>query len=190
MGMLRLFAAVPLPADLTAKLSAPLALARAQAPGIKWIDPAGMHITLKFFGDTPEERVGRLIQLLAEAASGVAPFEITVKGIGAFPAASRPRVVWAGVAGGSRELSTLAARVHIATEEEGFGEPGGAGFLPHITIGRVRRDVRDAAIPPAFATESEREWGKAAVSVIILYSSLLKPAGPVYRQLAQAPLRP
>jgi 2'-5' RNA ligase len=190
MGMLRLFAAVPMSTEVTKNLSAPIALCRAQAQGIKWVEPAGMHITLRFFGDTPEERVSQLARVLVEAVEGIAPFEITAKGIGAFPSPSRPRVVWAGIGCGSDELCALAARVKAATEGAGFGEPDGARFSPHVTLGRVRRDANDVTIPPALFTERERVWGTVAVGSVVLYSSTLRPAGPVYRQVALAPLRP
>lgn len=192
MGMLRLFAAVPLSVEVVRNLRAVLPLARAQAPGIKWVDPDNTHITVKFFGDTPEERVPHLERLLAEAAAELAQFDIAVKGIGAFPSASRPRVVWAGIAQGRDELCRLAELVHAATAGAGFGGPDDGGrFSPHVTLGRVRRDVvGEVAIPPTLAAEGGREWGSVMVGSVALYSSLLRPVGPVYRQLAQAPLRP
>ena len=190
MGMLRVFAAVPLSVEVKRSLAAPLAQARLQAPDVKWVDISNAHITVKFFGDTAEERIGRLAQALQDVTSEFRSFSVSVCGIGAFPSLDRPRVVWAGVREGRDELCRLAHAVHVATSEAGFAPEAGQPFSPHVTLGRFRGREPGAAVPRVLKDSATRCRGTLGVNQVTLYSSTLRPTGPVYRVLSQATLKP
>lgn len=111
------------------------------------IDPAlrppttgDYHLTVQFLGNTREEDTARIGAALAQAVRDVEPFAVRYGGLGAFPSASRARVVWAAV----REieeaghLSALARAVGEGLEPLGY-PPEARAFHPHVTIGRVRR---------------------------------------------------
>jgi len=106
------------------------------AAGIKWVAPENLHITIKFLGDVEASRVPRVAAALAEAASSVPPFEISIRGAGAFPGLSRPRVVWVGTAVRALErgaglprcrgLRQGAPRALLAPRHAGTGETAAA----------------------------------------------------------------
>ncbi len=109
-------------------------------PSLKLPHIEDLHLTLQYLGNTPQEDLGPLSQALESAAEGFRPFEVNYTGLGAFPDAKRPRVVWAGVEevsgeGTLRELATAVNR-----ELRGLGyRPERRAFHPHVTVARVHR---------------------------------------------------
>ena len=198
-GRLRLFAAVPVPGAVRGELARIAADARAAAPfsdrdsPVRWTDPRGAHLTLKFIGAWPDGDAPRLGGALVRAVAGHAPFELALGGAGAFPARGAPRVLWVGV-GGSEEavarLHALRADVEAALAEEGCA-PDPQPFRPHLTIGRVPvrlpRD-RAAELRRAIAALDARSGAAFPVERVVLYRSTLTPQGSVYDELAAAAL--
>lgn len=136
----RLFIAIELPANVRKKLTDHIDRLRASVPGASasWSREENLHLTLKFLGDTPVAKAEALSQTAARAASAVHPFEILVRGCGAFPPRGQPRVLWVGIEDPSGQLG----RLQTALEEECVG----AGFAreqrpfhPHLTIARLRK---------------------------------------------------
>jgi 2'-5' RNA ligase len=80
------------------------------APQVAWVAPGNLHLTLKFLGGVDQALLAPLIQGLRETLSGAPGFDVQIAGLGAFPAATRARVVWAGVTAGRPQLAELAAR--------------------------------------------------------------------------------
>lgn len=161
-----------------------------EAPGIRWASRASLHLTLAFLGDVANERLGSLAEGVASACARLSPCALEVVGLGAFPDARRPRVVWAGVEGEDLpRLVELQRAVARAVREAGC-PPSDDRFSPHVTLGRVERTARR----PPDLTDLVREsagWvaGPLPVAEVILYASDLRPRGPVYTPLARAPLQ-
>ena len=112
---------------------------------IRWVRPEGIHLTLKFMGDIKTDKIDALLLLLPEIATEVTPFELTLSELGCFPNNRRPRVLWAGVKG---DLSTL-QNLHLAVDNvvEKVGLPRERrGFSPHLTLGRVRRNISEREV--------------------------------------------
>jgi len=112
---------------------------------IRWVRPEGIHLTLKFMGDINTDKIDALLLLLPEVATEVTPFELTLSELGCFPNNRRPRVLWAGVKG---DLSTL-QNLHLAVDNvvEKVGLPRERrGFSPHLTLGRVRRNISEREV--------------------------------------------
>ena len=107
---------------------------------VRWVRPEGIHLTLKFMGDIEPEIVERVLEALPPAAARFSPFELAISGLGVFPNAQRPRVLWAGVQGGIETLSRLQQAVDDAVENIGLPKED-RRFSPHLTLGRVRREV-------------------------------------------------
>lgn len=189
MGVVRAFAAVPVPVEITRRMAGVIANARRDCSGVKWVDPANMHITLKFFGDVPVSRVDDLTAVLVAAAAEHRVFEVGVQGVGAFPSADRPRVFWAGIGQGGDALISLAGSVERATTEAGF-PPSDRPFSPHLTLGRVRSDAQVHGLPEGLSVCVGKPWGNISADGITLYSSVLRPAGPIYTVIGYAPLLP
>ncbi len=101
---------------------------------VRWVRAEGLHVTLKFLGAVEPARLEVVHTALVAALADQPPLRLTVRGLGAFPAWRRARVVWVGLAGeGLIELAACAERTLT-----GLGFPAeGRPFTPHLTIGRV-----------------------------------------------------
>lgn len=153
---------------------------REAAAGVRWVRPGGLHLTLKFIGELAEADLPHAVECLAEAASGVSPFVMAVRGIGGFPAGGRPRVVHVGV----REESGELLRLQEAVESVLWREMGLARekrrYAPHITVGRVR-DRRACPTTEEMAGLLEsQDCGRVQVDSFVLMKSDLRPDGAVY----------
>jgi 2'-5' RNA ligase len=136
----RLFVAVPFPDDAVHKIAAIVDEVRAQGvPGggrdVRWVRLDGLHLTLRFLGPTPEERVAGAIAAVEAAGIGRAPFTVGVSGSGAFPPHGRPRALWLGVTDGSDDLGSLAVAVDDQLQERGW-RLDDRSFRPHLTLAR------------------------------------------------------
>ncbi len=181
---IRSFIAVKIPPDSAEEMSAAQQRLRAADASVKWVDPKGLHITLKFLGSVERERLTDVWRSAEQALNGSRAFTMRFQGVGAFPTLSRPRVIWAGVAEGAEELADLAARVEAACEKHGF-ERERRPFRGHVTLGRVRRPARNAALEAALAAQAEAKLGEARVDRTLLMKSELTRAGAVYHILEE-----
>lgn len=139
-GVLRLFFAVPVPAAARERVGELIdRVQREVGDGtarIRWVRVEGLHLTLRFLGPTPEDRVEPLRASAEALARTAAPFEIQLSGGGAFPSLARPRSLWVGVQDGAERLASLADALTEAAGECGLvldTRP----FAPHLTIGRT-----------------------------------------------------
>jgi 2'-5' RNA ligase len=190
----RLFIAVELPTAVLAALTALQkrlkTLDRERA--IRWTAAEGVHLTLKFLGETTSDRIPAIVTGLEQAAGGKTPFDLSMTGVGCFPNLQRPRVVWAGLRGDMGALRRLqeAVEEHIAP----LGYPTEArAFSPHLTLGRARREASTGALA-AFGKQIEQVGAATAeavnwrVEAVSLMRSDLKPSGALYTRLAHVPL--
>jgi 2'-5' RNA ligase len=192
MSTLRTFVAVELDEELKDNLAQLQHRLRDRvAPrSVRWVRPEGIHLTLKFLGDTPVAQVDEIKAALAQAVVEVQPFRFTVEGLGCFPNLRRPRVLWVGLQEPSGTLHRLweAVEAHIAP----LGFPTERrSFHPHLTLGRVQRYASKSEIREIGDMVSDsriglvNEMGVTAVSYI---KSDLKPSGAVYTTLLEARL--
>ena len=108
---------------------------------VRWVRPEGIHLTLKFMGEIPIATVEKVLKsLLPETVLESSPFPLAIKGFGVFPNPRRPRVLWAGLDGDLETLSKLQLVVDDAVGMLGLPKEQRT-FSPHLTLGRVRRDV-------------------------------------------------
>ncbi len=190
----RLFIAIDLPAPIVSYLSEIQDWLKSRAPGraIHWVDPGSIHLTLKFLGDVPVAYRTSIQDKLEEAVKGHAPFDLAAGEIGCFPAPHRPRVVWTGV---HHELAALQAlREAIEAHIAPLGYPTeNRPFHPHLTLGRVRRDVGRSAAQEIEKLLRENKFTERrpwTVSQVTLFRSELTPSGAIYTPLFYAPLEP
>ena len=181
-----MFIALPLPATAVAELRSLVHLLKRVAPGVRWVRPEQLHVTLRFLGDVEDEECQALVKSL-QSIIELSPFTFNLAGLGAFPDRKRPRVVWTGVDTGRDPVVTLAARVEHAVVAAGLPAED-RPFSPHLTLGRVREPGNFAAL---WRTAEEAPFtGQPvnAVDVRLIWSTLT-PTGPVYRDVESFPLR-
>lgn len=152
---------------------------------VSWVVPANLHQTVKFLGDIDPEMVEAIRAGLVQAAAKVAPFPVEAQGLGAFPAPTKPRVLWVGLQDPQSGLAQVKRGVEEALEELGF-KSDKRKFRTHLTVGRVRKGKQD--LDEILAKYAERSCGISTVSELVLYESRLKRTGAEYTVLARAPL--
>ncbi|HEX2988868.1 MAG TPA: RNA 2',3'-cyclic phosphodiesterase, partial [Chloroflexota bacterium] len=108
---------------------------------VKWVERENLHITLKFLGATPALMVPDLREVGEALAAELEPFELQLRGVGAFPKLSRPQTIVVKTGTGADELTVLAKLLHQRLAEEALlVENDKKPFVPHCTLGRVRQE--------------------------------------------------
>lgn len=155
-------------------------------PKTVWVDEKNFHFTLKFFGEVGDPMILTLENALGGAAA-IPPFEVTLKSIGAFPAISHPRVVWAGVEDLTGGFIRLAEAIEKATLAAGFAAAD-KPFSPHLTLARLNHTAR-TGLPKILERYCDAFFGAMTVDHLALVKSTLTPKGPVYDDLHRWPLK-
>lgn len=190
--MMRLFVAVSVGDEVRsgvarARASIEIALQqlKAEPPRLVWAVPRGLHLTLRFLGEQPDEQVPGLARAAAEPYP-VPPFTIGWHGLGAFPSPRRPRAIWLGVREGARELGELEVEVArrfgglLAGEDSSASKP----FHPHLTVARVKADST-AVDWPAVLGAAEITGLTSPVGNVSLFRSRGLPGGEGYEEVAR-----
>ena len=181
---MRLFTGLDLPAEVVRSLDALLDRLRPTA-NIKWSPPANLHVTTRFIGEWPEERLPDLRAALGGIPSR-APIPIHIRKLGFFPNPHAPRIFWAGVQT-SPDLAALAAETDGALEALGL-KPEGRPFSPHLTLARIKEPVPMQKLRETIAALPSLDFGSFSADRFFLYQSRQSPAGSVYTKLAEFPL--
>jgi 2'-5' RNA ligase len=175
---LRTFLAVPLPEVMLERVARTRDELAGALPRVRWVDPAAIHLTLKFFGDVPEEFLEKIGAVMLSVGRLFAPFPIEIGRVGAFPSPSRARVIWLGVTG--EPLITLQGILEERLQQTGIPREERT-FSPHLTLGRSRRE-------PLHAREILEKYrdlvcGTLQVDKMVLFESRLQPSGAVHLPL-------
>ena len=187
----RLFVAIPVPAEVKTKIQRTQSLIRQRLPGdaINWTRPEQFHLTLKFLGDVPSDSVPAISDALRTVAVEFRPVALQSRGLGFFPNARVPRVLWAGVTDGSGQLNDLQLKIEAACTDFGT-EPTEDRFHAHVTLARVKRfrggigdDLGKAVLP-----DLENDFGRWTATHVELIRSQLFSSGPAYTTLAELPM--
>jgi len=182
---MRLFVAIDLPEEWKRILAEPEVHIGWLGRGVRWVEPRGMHLTLKFLGEVEENRLDDLDSALRAACSETSSFTMRLKNTGVFPNLKRPRIYWAGIEA-PRELLDLQARVDTAMQTLGF-EKDEHPFRPHLTLARIKEPVGKDRMTDAllnFRLESE----PTAVREVLLMRSHLSREGARYEAIRRFPL--
>lgn len=182
---MRLFVAIPLPPDVASAAAAALP----DLPGLRRVSAELMHVTLAFLGAVPDGRLDAAVRAVTIAAGEFRAFAVGFDGIGCFPPAGAPRVVWLGIGLGATESTALAASVRRALRAAALPHDE-KPFRAHLTLGRVRENAdRESARAIAAATERVRLPAlRFTADAVVLFDSALSPKGPRYTARATVPL--
>lgn len=188
----RTFVAVTLEPEVLRALERAQGRLRGLAGGraCRWVGAENIHLTFHFLGDVPEERLPSVFDAVARGCQGFGPFDIAIVGLGCFPNARQPRIVWAGVREESGRLAELQRA--LGRELAGVGyPPERRPFTPHLTIGRARRDAaRDdlAALGQSVSSQPHEVLAAMRVERVHVIKSDLRPSGAAYTILSTAEL--
>lgn len=186
----RLFVGIPVQIDsplasLTAAIKKLRIGADRREMEFDWAPVENYHITLNFLGETPEEKLTEISDLIAQVADGFPPFETTLRGVGGFPDEHHARVLWIG-ARKSRLLSQM--QTELATAFASIGYPlEERSYIPHMTIARTRkaRSTKDLVSPYV-----RTKFGEMNVTSLALFESVMHGAKTHYEILQTFPLNP
>ena len=188
---IRSFIAIELPTEVKnhlAKLRSDLE--RTEHRFVKWVDPGGVHLTLKFLGNIPFEQVTEVSKGIEEAARDIPPFHLELSGLGAFPNLKQPNVLWVGIGGEIDTLLRLQQNIDSELARLGFAKEE-RPFKPHLTLARVRQGTSPV---------ERKNFGELAMSAkfgasypidaraISLMRSQLTSGGAIYTRLSMVGL--
>lgn len=186
----RAFVAIELPDDVRELLQkiVPLLRRADRERIVRWVRPEGIHLTLKFLGDTSEDRVEEIEKALRNATAGHQPFLLRLGKVGAFSdSRSRTdRVIWMGLEGDGERLSALQQDVESALNAVGF-TPEQRNFAPHLTLGRIPRGRRSSVNWNGMATLRLGNPSFQVTGISLMESALLR-GGARYTRRFLAPL--
>jgi 2'-5' RNA ligase len=177
----RVFVAIDLPEDVRRALGEFIAKIEKTCRGARWVRPEGIHITLKFIGETRDETIERTKVALA-AVHSTSPVAMRFREVGYFPNAHHPRVFWAGIET-APNLAELAKGIEDRLESLGIA-PENRPFRPHPTLARFKSEDGLAQLRQALDRLGPFEFGAAHASQFHLYRSELERGGAKYTRLA------
>jgi 2'-5' RNA ligase len=182
---MRLFTGIELPAEIASNLTRLIDVLRPTAH-FKWTPAYNLHLTTKFIGEWPEDRLPELIEAL-KPVGGRRPIPMTVEGMGWFPNPHNPRILWTGIKAGP-ELAQLASDTDEATAALGI-ERETKKYSPHLTLARIKDAVPLTQIRQVIAQLPSVEFGSFEADRFHLYLSKPGPSGSIYTKLADIPLK-
>ncbi len=192
MEQIRSFVAVELTEEIKQALGQIVASFKSSGRSwVKWVNPGSVHLTLKFLGNIAVSRTGEITGAIEEAAQGVPPFLLEVKGLGVFPNIRRVQVAWVGISGEVDKLLLLQKRLESNLANLGF-TPESRPFTPHLTLARVRNQVSldERQGFGQLIAGTEFKAGSIKVDAISLMRSQLTREGAIYSRISSVRLVP
>jgi RNA 2',3'-cyclic 3'-phosphodiesterase len=177
---MRVFIAIDIPEEIQVRLAAVQEQLRPVSASARWVAVESIHLTLRFIGEISENH----LEDIDNALGGLTwkPFPVVVRGVGFFPGARSPRVLWAGLEPSTME--GLAKEIDSRLERAGFDHEKRA-FRAHLTLARSRGTRLDGALVTAAAELAETEFGTFVADRCFLYQSTLKTRGAIYTKLKE-----
>ena len=177
---MRCFIAAELDKHIKQKLTDAQNLFRNLDGKFSWTKREQMHLTIKFLGSVPDSKIDELKRTISIALdnASIKPFEFSVNGLGSFPPARSPKILWVGV-----EQKSELLRLYDAIENElnSIGFPREQRkFTPHLTIARIKSKINTNACLKIIENNANFSAGNQRIEHITLFSSELKPSGAIY----------
>ena len=187
MDNIRAFIAVVLPQPIkTCLAQLQLDLGAKQDTSVKWVNPDGIHLTLKFLGNTTAELVPHIIDAMTASIKNISPFLLRIGELGAFPNTRSPRVTWVGLNGDIIKLKELQRHIDQALAPLGFPKET-RPFSPHLTLGRIRASAslkERLRLGEILSSIKSKNRPSFHVNTISLMRSELTTKGAIYSPIA------
>ncbi|MBD3179051.1 MAG: RNA 2',3'-cyclic phosphodiesterase [Candidatus Latescibacteria bacterium] len=187
---MRLFFGIPVSENVRRSVAASISeLGLGRGP-FRWVPTENFHFTLKFLGETGQEKLPEIKEAALEVSSEVeGEFTATLDQFGAFPSLSRPRVIFYSLSEGGGSMTRLAGEIDRAMSSLGFRREKRA-FHPHLTLARIKKPLSQELLDklsrvPPLAGENSQEVGSFQ-----LIRSHLSRSGARYEKIAEFAFQP
>ena len=187
MENLRLFIAIELSCFLRKKIQKIQDYLKKTNSPIVWVKPENIHLTLKFLGEIPKDKVDLILKVMVESAELFPDFTFKLNKLGAFPKLEHPQIIWAGVEKGYAQIENIFLELEGRLEKIGFKKES-CKFSAHITLGRLRSPDNCLPLLKTIRNFKILKDFEQTVKEITLFQSTLTPHGPVYKILGKAEL--
>jgi RNA 2',3'-cyclic 3'-phosphodiesterase len=182
----RAFLAIELSDEIHSALASLLINLQSKIPsGVRWVPVNNIHLTIKFLGEIPDDRIESLKKELLMFFPNISHFPISVSNLGVFPSYMNPRIIWVGVQN-NPSLQQMAAECERVTQINGIPNEV-RPFSPHLTIGRVLPSLSRENLKILGSTLKSIKYQQEVtqnVEKLTLFKSDLTPAGSIYSRLA------
>lgn len=176
-NLLRSFLAVDLPASAVEEITKVQSLLKSSYPRWRWVAPANLHLTLHFLGDKTPEELAEIVKHCLPILSGQKPVEVETGELGVFPNWLNPRVLWLSLEDKLGIIRMLQRKTGDILHSLGH-IPDKKPFSPHITLARIHKD--EYPVDAGLIRLAVRDKTGFTIDSATLYTSILKPQGPVY----------
>ena len=149
---------------------------------LKIVQPQNIHVTMRFLGNISPDMIDSIHEEMEKVS--FAPFEIELRGLGAFPTLRYARVIWVGIKKGAEELEGIFDQLGPRLQRLGF-KPDSKGFSPHLTIARVKSGRNKAELIRTIQEFENHQFGIIKANCLRLKKSVLTPKGPIYSTLKE-----
>jgi len=142
-----------------------------------WVKPENLHLTLKFLGDVPETKLGRIGDAVCRVTEGIAPPKVSLARVGTFGKRS-PKVVLVNISCETDTLNLIAKIIDTSMHKFGFTKEKRI-YSPHLTIGRIRSPLGTDTLMRKIG-ELSLPAMEFSLDNMILMRSELSPQGSIY----------
>ena len=150
---------------------------------IKWVEEENLHLTLKFFGETFDEKIDPICEVLDNSVIDCEPFELQLENVGIFGSSYNPKVIWFGI-NQSSELQSLHKTITENLKTIGY-YPDRQNFVPHLTVARIRKLNDKKLFQKIIDKHKTGLIQKVEIEKLYLFESVLRPKGPIYNVIEE-----
>jgi 2'-5' RNA ligase len=187
--MIRSFLAFELPLEIKRTVKQVSEDVRRSKLNVKLLNVDNIHLTVVFMGNIKTEDIPAIEREIKRGCAGFDPFDISLKGLGLFPNARRPRVLWLGIECETERMSSLKTDLQERLRIYGVKEEK-REFRPHLTLGRFRKSNRSSSPLEGIITRYKGlESPVFTLKELVMFKSKLTPKGAEYTKLASWPLK-
>lgn len=183
MGMIRSFIAIDIEDENVIRELCKVQSALLESGAdIKPVENENIHVTIRFLGEIPSAMIEKVYSEMNKIV--FSPFDIEIKGLGAFPNIRHVNVIWAGIGRGANELRNIYYQLEPNLQKLGL-KPDDKGFSPHITIARVKSGRKREELAQIIKRYEDYKFGVIKARCLRLKKSVLTSRGPIYSTLKE-----
>lgn len=155
---------------------------------VRWVKASNIHLTMVFMGNILMEHLEGISEAVSKACKMYGPFNISLKGMGAFSNRRNPRVLWVGLEGDIERMSYFRGTLQKSLKSFGVKEEK-RQFNPHLTLGRFRKGSRPSEhLDDLLSRYQDLTSPVSTLEELVLFKSDLNPKGAAYTKLNIWPL--